>query len=257
MTRATVVIPTYNEADNIRPLADTILALPHGLSLLVVDDNSPDGTGGIADELAAASDRVQVIHRAHKEGIGPAYIAGFRHALASGADAVLQMDADLSHDPADLPRLLGTVESDCALAIGSRYCGGVRVLDWSVKRLALSLAASAYVRLLLRMPVTDPTGGFKCWRREALESLDLERIASRGYSFQIEMNYRAWRRGFTVKEVPIVFHERRRGGSKMAGGIVLEALYVLWRIRLQARYDRKVTFHPWPAPAAASVERTP
>ena len=240
-----VVIPTYNERENLEPLLRAILAHPEGFHVLVVDDGSPDGTGVIADRLARESERVQVLHRARKEGIGPAYVAGFQKALALGASHVLQMDADFSHDPADLPRLLrATAEAD--VAIGSRYQGGVRVLNWSVKRLVLSLSASAYVRTVLGLPVADPTGGFKCWRRRVLESLDLGHIASRGYSFQIEMSYRAWKKGFRLLEVPIVFSERKRGGSKITEKIVYEALYVLWRLRLQTLYDRKLTAPPEP-----------
>jgi len=240
-----VVIPTYNEIANLSSIVGAILELPQGFHVLIVDDNSPDGTGAEADRLAGQHDRVQVLHRPAKEGIGPAYVAGFRHALTWGADAILQMDADHSHDPADLPRLLdGLAEND--LVLGSRYLGGVRVLNWSVKRLVLSLGASYYVRAVLRMPVQDPTGGFKCWRRVVLESLDLDRVTSRGYSFQIELTYRAWKSGFRVREIPITFQDRLRGGSKITGNIVYEALYVLWRIRLQPRRDRRAV----PIPAA-------
>jgi dolichol-phosphate mannosyltransferase len=242
---AMVVIPTYNERDNIESVVEAILALPPHFHVLVVDDGSPDGTGAIADDLARRHDRVQVLHRTAKEGIGPAYVAGFRHALAWGASHVLQMDADHSHDPADLPRLLAATE-DADLVIGSRYKGGVRVLNWSVKRLILSLGASKYVKAVLGIPVEDPTGGFKCWRRRVLQSLDLDRIASKGYSFQIEMNYRAWKRGFRVVEVPIVFSERVRGGSKISNHIVYEAVYVLWRLRFHTAHDRKLSVPPEP-----------
>lgn len=233
MTKAMVVIPTYNERDNLETVVSAVLALPQGFHVLVVDDGSPDGTGEIADRLAAGDARVHVVHRRAKEGIGPAYVAGFGRALAWGADRILQMDADLSHDPTDLPRLLAAAE-DADVAIGSRYAGGVRVLDWSARRLLLSLGASYYVRLVLGMPVFDPTGGFKCWRREVLESIDLSRLHSRGYSFQIEMTYRAWREGYRVAEIPIVFAERIHGGSKIHRNIVYEAVYVLWRLRLGA-----------------------
>lgn len=236
MTRAMVVIPTYREIENIGVIVRAILQHPEGFHILIVDDNSPDGTGEAADALAREFDRVHVLHRKAKEGIGPAYIAGFRYALAWGAEAIVQMDADLSHDPAALPGLMAGLQ-DADLVLGSRYHNGVRVLDWSARRLALSLAASLYVRALLRMPVDDPTGGFKVWRRRTLESLDLDRVTSRGYSFQVEMTYRVWRAGFRLLELPIVFQERKRGGSKISRGIVYEALYVLWRIRLKSHRD--------------------
>ncbi len=237
MTKAIVVIPTYNELENLETVVAAVLALADSFHVLVVDDNSPDGTGELAERLAASSERVHVLRRARKEGIGPAYVAGFGRALALGATRVLQMDADLSHDPADLPRLLAASES-ADLVIGSRYVGGVRVLDWAPKRLMLSLSASYYVRFVLGMPVKDPTGGFKCFRREVLESFDLTRLHSRGYSFQIEMTYRAWRLGWKIQEVPIVFTERRLGGSKIHRNIVYEAVYVLLRLRLGAMFAR-------------------
>jgi dolichol-phosphate mannosyltransferase len=240
-----VVVPTYNELDNVTPLASAILALPQGFHILFVDDSSPDGTGEVVDRLAAGDERIQVLHRQAKEGIGPAYIAGFRRALALGATHVLQMDADLSHDPRDLPRLLeATAAVD--VAIGSRYKGGIRVLNWSKKRLLLSLGASAYVNAVLGLPVDDPTGGFKCWRRRVLQSLDLDHVASKGYGFQIEMSYRAWRKGFTLVEIPIVFSERVRGGSKISRSIVYEALWVLWGLRLHVGYDRRLPMAPEP-----------
>jgi len=238
MTKAMVVIPTYNERENVERVVGAVLALPAGFHVLVVDDGSPDGTGEIADRLAAADPRVHVLHRKQKQGLGPAYVAGFGYALRWGADRILQMDADLSHDPSDLPRLAAATD-DADVAVGSRYVGGVRVLDWSARRLLLSLGASYYVRLILRMPVFDPTGGFKCWRREVLESLDLSRLHSRGYSFQIEMSYRAWRKGWRIVEVPIVFTERLHGGSKIHRNILYEAVYVLWRLRLGALLHRK------------------
>lgn len=236
MTKAIVVIPTYNERENLETVVAAVLALREGFHVLVVDDNSPDGTGEVAEGLAAVSERVHVLRREKKEGIGPAYVAGFGRALALGATHVLQMDADLSHDPADLPRLLAASAS-VDLALGSRYAGGVRVLDWPLKRLLLSLGASYYVRFVLGMPVKDPTGGFKCFRREVLESLPLARLHSRGYSFQIEMTYRAWRKGWKIREIPIVFTERLHGGSKIHRNIVYEAVYVLWRLRLGALFD--------------------
>lgn len=251
MSKAMVVIPTYNEKENVETIASAVLALPQGFHLLIVDDNSPDGTGRLADRLATGSDRLHVLHRSRKQGIGPAYVDGFAYALRWGATKILQMDADFSHNPDDLPRLLEASEG-ADVVIGSRYQGGVRVLDWSARRLLLSMGASRYVRVVLGMPVADPTGGFKCFRRRVLESLDLKRLASRGYCFQIETTYRAWKKGFKIVEIPIVFTERKHGGSKIDGSVVYEALYILWRLRLQLGFSR--TKDPQPL-EAASTER--
>lgn len=224
---AWLVLPTYNEAGNIEPFVEAVLAkLPSTARVLVVDDNSPDGTGEIADRLAAQHESVTVLHRPRKEGLGPAYIAGFKKALAEGAGLVLEMDSDFSHDPAYLPRLLEAGER-ADLAIGSRYVPGGGVGDWSVLRRAISRGGSAYARLVLGLRVQDLTGGFKCFRREVLEAIDLGSIGSRGYAFQVEMTYRAIQRGFEVVEVPIVFRERRAGTSKMDRSIVAEAA---WRV---------------------------
>jgi dolichol-phosphate mannosyltransferase len=225
---AWLVLPTYNEAGNLEPIVARSLAeLPDDARVLVVDDASPDGTGAIADRLAAANPgRVEVLHRTGKRGLGPAYIAGFRRALSAGAGLVLEMDADFSHDPADLPRLLAATEG-ADLAIGSRYVAGGRVEAWSPSRRLLSRGGSAYARRVLGLQVRDLTGGFKCFRREVLEAIDLDAIDSRGYAFQVEMTYRAVRRGFRVVEVPIVFHDRRAGASKMTAAIAAEAA---WRV---------------------------
>ena len=226
---AWLVLPTYNEAGNIEAFVEAVLAkLPPTARVLVVDDNSPDGTGEISDRLAAQHDAVTVLHRPRKEGLGPAYIAGFRRALEQGAGLVLEMDSDFSHDPAYLPRLLEAGER-ADLAIGSRYVPGGGVGDWSVLRRAISRGGSVYARLVLGLRVHDLTGGFKCFRREVLEAIDLDSIQSRGYAFQVEMTYRAVQKGFTVVEVPIVFRERRAGKSKMDRSIVLEAA---WRVPL-------------------------
>lgn len=228
---AWLVLPTYNEAENLEPLAAAALAnLPESARVLVVDDNSPDGTGDLADRLAAAEPRIEVLHRAEKEGLGPAYIAGFRHALAAGAERILEMDSDFSHDPADLPRLLAATE-EADIAIGSRYVSGGGVENWSRLRQAISRGGGTYARLVLGLPIRDLTGGFKCFRREVLEAIDLEAIASRGYAFQVEMTYRAVELGFTVTEVPIVFRERRAGASKMSRSIVAEAAWQVPRMR--------------------------
>lgn len=230
---AWLVLPTYNEAENLEPLVAAALAnLPDSARILVVDDNSPDGTGELADRLAAGEPRIEVLHRAQKEGLGPAYIAGFRHALAAGADRVLEMDSDFSHDPADLPRLLAATE-EADVAIGSRYVSGGGVENWSKLRQAISRGGSTYARLVLGLDIRDLTGGFKCFRREVLEAIDLDAISTRGYAFQVEMTYRAVRRGFKVAEVPIVFRERRVGSSKMDLKIVAEAV---WRLPLLRRY---------------------
>jgi dolichol-phosphate mannosyltransferase len=231
---ACVVLPTYNEADNIEDFVAAVLGkLPGSAQVLIVDDNSPDGTGEIADRLAAEHEPVSVLHRERKEGLGPAYIAGFRRALADGAGRVLEMDSDFSHDPAYLPRLLEAGER-ADLAIGSRYVAGGGVADWSALRRAISRGGSAYARLVLGVDVRDLTGGFKCFRREVLEAIDLDSIRSRGYAFQIEMTYRTIQRGFTVVEVPIVFRDRRAGTSKMDRSIVAEAA---WRVPL-LRFER-------------------
>jgi dolichol-phosphate mannosyltransferase len=233
-----VVLPTYNEAETIaRLVAELRDALPERHSMLIVDDDSPDGTGEIADRVAAEHDDVQVLHRPIKQGLGPAYIAGFREALSGGADLIVQMDADLSHDPDDLPTLLDATH-DADLVIGSRYVPGGGVADWGPGRKAISRWGSRYARAALGLGIHDLTGGFKCWRREALESIDLDSVDSRGYAFQVEMTYRAARAGFRVVEVPITFHERRVGESKMTGAIVLEAAWRVPALRLRTR-DRR------------------
>ena len=228
---AWLVLPTYNEAENLEPLVAAALAnLPDTARVLVVDDNSPDGTGDLADRLKASEPRIEVLHRTQKEGLGPAYIAGFRHALAAGADRILEMDSDFSHDPADLPRLLAATE-EADVAIGSRYVSGGGVENWSRVRQAISRGGSTYARALLGLPIRDLTGGFKCFRREVLEAIDLDAIGSRGYAFQVEMTYRAIELGFRVAEVPIVFRERRAGASKMSRSIVLEAAWMVPKMR--------------------------
>jgi dolichol-phosphate mannosyltransferase len=232
---AWLVLPTYNEAGNIEAFVEAVRPkLPSSARILIVDDNSPDGTGEIADRLASDDGRVAVLHRPHKEGLGPAYIAGFRRALGEGAGLVLEMDSDFSHDPAYLPRLLEAGQR-ADLVIGSRYVRGGGVGDWSMLRRAISRGGSAYARLVLGVGVRDLTGGFKCFRREVLEAIDLDSIRSRGYAFQVEMTYRTIQRGFDVVEVPIVFRERRAGQSKMDRSIVAEAA---WRVPL-LRFDGK------------------
>jgi dolichol-phosphate mannosyltransferase len=224
---AWLVLPTYNEAANMEAFVEAVLAkLPSTARVLIVDDNSPDGTGDIADRLAEGDERVAALHRPRKEGLGPAYIAGFRRALEEGAELVLEMDSDFSHDPAYLPRLLEAGER-ADVVIGSRYVAGGGVGDWGALRRGISRWGSAYARFVLGVGVHDLTGGFKCFRREVLEAIDLDTIRSRGYAFQVEVTYRAIQRGFEVVEVPIVFRERRAGTSKMDRSIVAEAA---WRV---------------------------
>ncbi len=227
--QAWLVLPTYNEAENIEAFVAAVREkLPPPAQVLIVDDNSPDGTGKIADRLAERYDNVSVLHRPGKEGLGPAYLAGFRHVLAAGAGLVIEMDSDFSHDPAYLPRLLEAAKR-ADLVIGSRYVPGGGVTEWSVLRRAISRGGSAYARLVLGVGVHDLTGGFKCFRREVLEAIDLDTIQARGYAFQVEMTYRAIQLGFKVIEVPIVFRDRQVGSSKMDRSIVAEAV---WRVPL-------------------------
>jgi dolichol-phosphate mannosyltransferase len=230
-----LVIPTYDEAENVEAIVGGALGrLPEGSRVLIVDDNSPDGTGRIADRLAAADARVRVLHRPAKQGLGPAYIAGFGLALGEGAGIVAQMDADFSHDPADLPRLLDAV-AGADLVLGSRYVTGGGVTDWGRVRRLISRGGSAYARLLLGVGIRDLTGGFKVYRREVLEAIELETVSSLGYSFQIETTYRTLRAGFRVVEVPITFRDRRIGQSKMTGRIVLEAARRVPEMRMSSR----------------------
>jgi dolichol-phosphate mannosyltransferase len=231
---AWLVLPTYNEAANIAAIVEAARkSLPADAHILVVDDNSPDGTGEIADHLAAADPAVEVLHRPGKEGLGPAYIAGFRHALAADAGFVLQMDSDFSHDPADLPRLLAAAADSADLAIGSRYVAGGGVTDWGLPRRAISRGGSLYAGLVLGLGIRDLTGGFKCFRRATLEGIDLDAVTAKGYGFQIEMTYRAIQEGATVREVPILFRDRQAGVSKMSGTIVLEAAWQVPMLRLR------------------------
>jgi dolichol-phosphate mannosyltransferase len=230
-----VIIPTYDEAENIEAIVEAVRAqLPVPRRILIVDDSSPDGTGEIADRLAGELEDVEVLHREVKEGLGPAYLAGFQHALAGGAGRVIQMDADFSHDPADLPRLLEAVK-DADLVVGSRYVPGGGVTEWGAVRRFISRGGGIYARFMLWVRVNDLTGGFKCWRREALEAIDFDLVDSKGYAFQIEMTYRAIRNGFKVTEIPIIFRDRRVGDSKMSRAIFLEAIWRVPVLRLRVR----------------------
>jgi dolichol-phosphate mannosyltransferase len=237
-----LILPTYNEAENVEAIvlaAGEVLAraAPAGFRVLVVDDGSPDGTGAIADRLAGEHEWMQVLHRAEKNGIGPAYLAGFRHALDGGAGYVMEMDSDFSHDPADLARLLAAVDSGSSggadLALGSRYVPGGGVSDWGLLRRLISEGGSTYARWVLGLQVRDLTGGFKCFRREVLEAIRFDEVRSHGYAFQVELTYRAVRAGFTVVEVPIVFRDRQQGQSKMSWRIAAEAMWLVPRLRFR------------------------
>jgi dolichol-phosphate mannosyltransferase len=233
---AWLILPTYNEAENVEPLVRAVLpqlastGLAH--TILIVDDGSPDGTGAIADRLAAELPQLRVLHRPRKQGLGRAYLAGFEVALAGGADLILEMDSDFSHDPADVPRLIAAAGA-ADLVLGSRYVPGGGVANWGIVRRALSRGGSGYARLLLGVPVRDLTGGFKCFHRRVLEAIDLEDVQADGYGFQIELTYKAVRAGFKVTEVPIIFHERRVGSSKMTARIALEAVWKVPALRLR------------------------
>jgi dolichol-phosphate mannosyltransferase len=230
--KALVIVPTYNERENVEPLLERVFAqrLP-GVEVLIVDDNSPDGTGAIADQAAARDPRVHVMHRASKQGLGSAYVAGFRYALERDYEAVFEMDADFSHSPDSLPEFLRDLE-EADLVLGSRYLYGVTVVNWPLSRLILSYAANVYSRVVTGMRFKDLTGGFKCFRRRVLESIDWERVRSDGYSFQIEITFKAYRKGYRIKEIPILFVDRRAGESKMNRKIVWEAAWMVWRLRL-------------------------
>ena len=230
--KALVVIPTYNEAENIERIVPLALAQDPDLHVLVVDDNSPDGTGDMVDRMAATEPRIHCLHREGKSGLGSAYIAGFRWALANtDAQYVFEMDADFSHDPAAIPEFLETIQ-DADLVVGSRYLNGITVINWPLSRLILSVGANIYADMITGLPLTDCTGGFKCFRRETLEALPLERVQSDGYSFQIELNWHAWKQGLRLKEIPIIFTDRVEGVSKMSRKIIIEAMWMVWRLRL-------------------------
>ena len=232
MNPVLIIIPTYNERDNLPQLIKRINAQPAEADVLVVDDNSPDGTGRIADEIAAVNPTVNVLHRQEKNGLGRAYIAGFQWALERHYEFVFEMDGDFSHNPADVPAFLD-VAKNADLVIGSRYWNGIRVINWPLNRLVLSLGAAQYVKIITGMPFTDPTGGYKCFRRAALQAVDLDGVRSNGYSFQIEMTHKIWRQGLRVAEVPIIFTDRFQGTSKMSRKIVWEALAMVWRLWFQ------------------------
>jgi dolichol-phosphate mannosyltransferase len=235
--RALIIFPTYNERDNIEKIVHAVLPLDPRIHVLIVDDNSPDGTGEIADKLAAQEEKVEVLHRQEKKGLGQAYIAGFKWALQRQFDFIFEMDADFSHGPEYIKDFLREIQ-DQDLVIGSRYISGVNVINWPMSRLLLSYYANVYSRIITGLSVRDATGGFKCFRREVLESIDLDSIHSTGYSFQIEMNMRVWKKGFRIKEIPIIFVERVAGSSKMSKKIMREAIWMVWLLRLKSIFGK-------------------
>ena len=238
MNTTLIVVPTYNELENLPRMVARLLALPVKVDLLVVDDNSPDGTGKLADELAAKHPEVHVLHRKEKNGLGRAYLAGFKWALEKSYEFIFEMDGDFSHNPDDVPAFLEAAKN-ADLVLGSRYVNGIRIINWPLSRLMLSKGAAMYVQIITGMPITDPTGGYKCFRRRALEVLNLDEVKSNGYSFQIELTHKLWRNGYRVAEVPIIFTEREQGHSKMSGHIVREALIMVWRLFFQNGCRRK------------------
>jgi dolichol-phosphate mannosyltransferase len=243
MSKALVIIPTYDEKNNVRPISQALFGIKSDLNILFVDDNSPDGTGQIIDRMCSEDKRVNVVHKQGKAGLGRAYITGFKWAIEHAYDFIFEMDADFSHDPAEIPNFLKAAEN-ADLVLGSRYMHGIRITNWPLSRLMLSKGAASYVRLITGMPVTDPTGGFKCYRLAVLTAIDLDAIVSNGYSFQIEMTHTAWLKGFRIAEIPITFVDRRAGYSKMSGDIVWEALWQVWKLALRNQFQRR----PQPRP---------
>jgi len=245
MNDTLIVIPTYNEIDNVQQIAAAVLEKLPAADILFVDDNSPDGTGQLIDRMREHDPRINALHRKEKQGLGRAYIAGFKWALERHYEFIFEMDADFSHNPASVPQLR-MAANHADLCLGTRYKGGIRVVNWPLSRLILSKGASIYVRLITGLPVTDPTGGFKCFRRAVLESIDLDHITSNGYSFQIELSHKAWMKGFAIAEVPITFEERRSGASKMSSAIVREALWMVWKLWLNCGLRRRGPAAPHP-----------
>lgn len=234
MKRSLVVIPTYNEAENIEKLINRILSQGvSGLDILIVDDNSPDGTDQIVDRMSKHEPEVFLLKRSHKQGLGTAYVAGFKYAISHHYDYIFEMDADFSHDPDEIHNFLEKIE-EYDLVIGSRYIRGVNVINWPLTRLILSLGANKYTKVITGLPINDCTGGYKCFRREVLENIDLDKIHSDGYSFQIEMNFKAWKKGFRLCEIPIIFTDRFAGSSKMSKRIIREAVWMVWRLKIMS-----------------------
>ncbi len=232
-----VTIPTYDECDNVRPISEAVFGAQPQCDMLFVDDNSPDGTGRVLDEMAAADERVNVIHKSGKLGLGRAYITGFQWAIENNYRLVIGMDADFSHDPVEIPSMIRAAE-EADLVIGSRYVDGVRITNWPLSRLLLSKAAATYVRTITGIPVTDPTGGYRCYRREVLTTIDLDAVASNGYSFLVEMAHTTWMNGFRIEEIPITFVDRRSGYSKMNMDIFKESLWMVWRLAFRHGFRR-------------------
>ena len=247
-----IIIPTYDERDNVRAMASAVGRIRPGTEILFVDDNSPDGTGQILDAMAAENPLIHVLHREKKSGLGRAYVAGFKWALDRSYEFIFEMDADFSHDPGEIPSFLASAR-EADLVIGSRYVEGIRITNWPLSRLILSKTAAAYVRLVTGLPVTDPTGGFKCYRRSVLQAIPLDNIMSSGYSFQVEMTHSAWMQGFRIREIPITFVDRRAGYSKMSKAIMQEALMIVWKLALRTGFRRRPAQRSAPTtPAAAS-----
>ena len=244
MNETLIIVPTVNERENLPRMAQRLLSLPVAVDLLIVDGNSSDGTGQIADELAAKHPQIHVLHEAEKKGLGRAYISGFKWALERGYEFIFEMDGDFSHNPRDIPEFLAAAKNENAdLVLGSRYSHGVRVVNWPLKRLILSRSAGIYVRLITGMPFSDPTGGYKCFRRRALQAINLDAVRSNGYSFQIELTHKLWRQGMKVVEVPIVFTDRVYGQSKITGAIIREAFPMVWRLWAQNGFYRRPRKH--------------
>lgn len=237
MAKVLVVTPTFNEAENIDSFIRQVLAQGLNIEVLVVDDNSPDGTGDIVEKLKNGNPRIHLIRRPAKMGLGTAYVEGFRFAIANQFDYIFEMDADFSHNPEEIPRFLQKIDA-CDLVVGSRYTNGVRVVNWPIRRLLLSFAANVYTRVITGLPLKDATGGFKCFRRAVLESIDLDKVKSGGYAFQIEMNFKAWSKGFKLCEHPITFVDRRSGTSKMSKKIVYEAVFMVWKLKFRRLLGR-------------------
>ncbi|MCC6476878.1 polyprenol monophosphomannose synthase [bacterium] len=235
--KALVIIPTYNEREGIEAIIRAVFELNCGLEVLIVDDNSPDGTAAIVKELQESLAGLHILERSGKLGLGTAYVAGFKYAIERGYDAVFEMDADFSHDPKVLPKFLERIK-DHDFVLGSRYVNGISVVNWPLSRLMLSYFASYYTRVITGMPIKDPTGGFKCFRTSTLKAIDLDRIHSNGYSFQIEMNFKAWKKGFKYIEIPIIFEDRRVGKSKMSKALVREAVWMVWKLRINSIFGR-------------------
>ncbi len=236
MSKSLIIIPTYNEAENIPRLLPAVLSQAPNVDVLVVDDNSPDGTAGLVRDMMSADSRIHLLERPGKMGLGTAYVKGFKFAIEHGYDFIFEMDADFSHSPKEIPNFLKKIQ-ECDLVLGSRYIHGVRVLNWPMRRLLLSFSANVYTQIITGIPVRDATGGFKCFRRAVLEAIDLDRVKSNGYAFQIEMSFKVWKKGFRIAEIPIIFLDRRSGVSKMSRKIVYEAIFMLWTLRLRSLFN--------------------